>query len=81
MSLHQILKDPECKGNIQCTMWAVVFVFGWLCVLVYGCVWMSTAEKISADVYGAKNLQFWLKNHVHPETNKGFTGKAVAEDL
>ena len=57
MTLHQILKDPECRGNIQCAMWGIVITTAMLCVPIYGIAWMSTAEKISADVYGAKHLE------------------------
>ena len=57
MSLHAILRDPECKGNIQCAMWAVVVTLGMLCLMLFGIAWMSTAEKINADVYGAKNSE------------------------
>ena len=68
-------------------MWAVVFVFAWFCLMFYGIAYLSTAEKISADVYGAKYLKNRIKTledrpvlmeHIHPETNKGFTGALIA---
>ena len=57
MSLHAILKDPECKGNIQSAMWAVVVTLGMPCLMLFGFAWLSTAEKISADIYGARHLE------------------------
>ena len=98
MSLHQILKDPECRGNIQCVLWGIVIIMGMLCILIYGIAWMSPVEKISEDIYGAEYLkkriehlegvftgvsiewaqkQVEYDNHIHPETNKGFTGKPI----
>ena len=86
MNLRQILKDPECRGNIQCAMWGIVITTAMLCVPIYGIAWMSTAEKISADVYGARRLENRIEvlenrpalmEHVHPETNKKFTGRPI----
>ena len=86
MSLHQILKDPECRGNIHCVLGGIIITTAMICVPIYGIAWMSTAEKISADVYGARHLENRitalenrpvLMGHVHPETNKRFTGRAI----
>ena len=68
-------------------IWAFVLVVGAICAMLFGCAWFSTAETISADVYGAKHLEGRitalencpvLMEHVHPETNKGFTREPVA---
>ncbi len=53
----EILKDPECKGNIQCFVAAFVLVIGGLCTFLYGIAYLSTTEKVSADIHGAKHLE------------------------
>lgn len=57
MNLHAILKDPECKGNIQCLIWGICTVFIWLSVMLYGLAWLSTVEKENTAFYGAKHLE------------------------
>ena len=77
---HYISRDKEeqFRENVKCVVWGVCFVFAWLCLLVYGITWLSTAEKENTAFYGATHLEKRitdLENHTHPETNKGFTGK------
>jgi len=79
-------EEQERQETIKCAIWAFVIVVSGLSFFTYGIAWLSTAEKISADIYGAKHLEgriMALENrpalieHVHPETNKGFTGGAI----
>jgi len=74
MNYHENLID---KQDYKSFIVAFVIVISSICAMLFGFAWLSTTEKISADVYGAKNLRLRLENHVHPETNKGFTGKVV----
>ena len=81
MSYHE---SPIEKQDYKCFVGAFVLVIGSICAMLFGFAWLSTAEKVSADIYGAKHLEIeWAQkqveydNHVHPETNKGFTGKPI----
>jgi len=66
-------------------MWAVVVTLGMLCFMLFGFAWMSTAEKISADVYRAKYLEGRIKalesktptleNHSMEHVHRYFDGK------
>ena len=79
MDLHKILRDPECKSNIQCSLLAFVFVIGGLCLLIYGLTWMSSVDKTNTEFYGAKHLEnritilenniTILENHTHQYYN------------
>lgn len=59
--IHDILRDPECKSNIQCTIFACIVVIGGLCLLIYGLAWLSTAEKENAVFYGTEHLEERVK--------------------
>ena len=81
MSYHE---SPIEKQDYKCFVGAFVLVIGSICAMLFGLAWLSTAEKISADVYGARRLESRItaleshvRNHIHPETNKGFTGEAI----
>ncbi|KKU46089.1 MAG: hypothetical protein UX65_C0010G0020 [Parcubacteria group bacterium GW2011_GWB1_46_8] len=83
MSYHE---SPIEKQDYKCFVGAFVLVIGSICAMLFGFAWLSTAERISADVFWAAHLEgriTALENrpilieHIHPETNKGFTGKAI----
>ena len=45
--VHEILKDPECSGNIRCFTWAFVVLMMHLSFLVYGLTFFSFNINIS----------------------------------
>ena len=83
MSYHE---SPIEKQDYKCFVGAFVLVIGSICAMLFGLAWLSTAEKISADVYRARRLENRIEvlenrpalmEHVHPETNKKFTGRPI----
>ncbi len=52
-----INEEQERQQTIQCVIFAVIFVIGAFCALIYGFAWLLTTEKISEEVYGAKHLE------------------------
>ena len=58
MSYHETFEAEQSQMQMFfCVIFAGVFVVGALCALIYGFAWLSTAEKISEDVYGVKHLE------------------------
>lgn len=43
--IHEILKDPECSGNIKCFVWAFVVVCIYGSVLLYGFALLGFYEE------------------------------------
>ena len=58
MSKYERWTEEEAKqSTIKAFIAAVIVTLGMFSVLVYGLAYLSSAEKVSADVYGAKHLQ------------------------
>ena len=83
MSYRESFEEKKMRNEtMKCAMLAVAVVVGALSLLIYGMAWLSSAEKVSAEIYGAKHLEGrikWLeKEHVHiystgkPNKPKGF---------
>jgi len=52
--IHEILRDPECKWNVMCMILAFITVIGGLCLLIYGCAYLMSADALSNNYYDSK---------------------------
>ena len=58
MSYRESFEEEKMRNEtMKCAMLAGVVVVGALSLLIYGMAQLSSAEKVSADVYGAKHLE------------------------
>lgn len=57
--IHEILRDPQCKGNIQCFILAVSLVALYICLLIYGLAWLGHDQ--------AQINSFWKAENEHRE--------------
>ncbi len=63
MSHYERWNEEEAKqGTLKCFIAAVIVTLGMLCLLIFGLAWMSTAEKVSAEIYGAKYMENQIKS-------------------
>ena len=63
-----ITEEKARQDTIQGIIFAVIVVFGMLSVLIYGLASLSSTEKVSAEIYGAKHLEgriTALEGHTH----------------
>lgn len=45
--LHEILRDPECAGNIKSVTWACVVITMYLSFLLYGFSVLETVDRVN----------------------------------
>ena len=73
-----ITEEQERQETSNCFIAAVIVVSGMLSILIYGMAWVSSAEKVSAEIYGAKHLENrieLLENEYREHTHRYHDGK------
>ena len=56
-SPYIIAEEKAKQDTIHGIIFAVIVVFGMLSVLIYGLASLSSTEKVSAEIYGARHLK------------------------
>ena len=79
MSYRESFEEEKMRNEtMKCAMLAVAVVVGALSLLIYSMACLSTAEKISEDVYWAKHLENrieLLESEYREHTHVYSTGK------
>ena len=86
-----LTKEQDKRETVICIVWASVVVFGMLALMLHGLAYFSSATVTGQDIYAREIMQRkitlierelkYLENHIHPETNKGFTEKLIVGEL
>ena len=62
MSYRESFEEEKMRNEtMKCAMLAVAVVVGALSLLIYGMAQLSSTEKVSAEIYGAKHLEGRIK--------------------
>ena len=75
---HETEVEVAKQETIKCGIVAACVVLGGLCLLIYGFAWLSSTEKVSAKIYGAKHLEDrieLLESEYREHTHRYSTGK------